>query len=120
MQHTSQTGLTPEGIQLFMAGLAGLPQEEVRKAKELFIRNELSRLKGAKTSYAAFGTVQGCFSIIPIFWPIMGAQKRIMNATLTTQAERIRNAIEVWREDLGDDARDLERQLDDLTRDFER
>lgn len=119
MNHTSQTGLTPEGIQLFMAGLAGLPQEEVRKAKELFIRNELSRLKGAKASYAAFGTAQGCFSIIPIFWPMISAQKRMMNATLTTQAERIRNAIEVWRDDLGDDARDLERQLDDLTSEFE-
>ncbi len=119
MNHTSQTGLTPEGIQLFMAGLAGLPQDEVRKAKELFIRNELARFKGAKASTSAFHSVQGCFSIIPIFWPIMRAQRRMLNATLTTQAERIRNAIDVWRDDLGDNARELERQLDDLTRDFE-
>jgi hypothetical protein len=114
MQHNAQSSLTPEGIQLFMAGLAGLPEDEVRKAKSLFIRNEIARLKGARSSAAAFGSVQGCFSIIPIFWPMIRAQKRILNATLTTQAERIRNAIDVWRDDLGMEARDLERQLDEL------
>lgn len=102
-----------------MAGLAGLPEEEVRKAKLLFLRNELSRFKGTKASHAAFGSAQGWFSIIPIFWPMIRAQKRIMSATLTTQAERIRNAIDVWRDDLGEDAVDIERQLDELTSDFE-
>ena len=114
MQYNSQSSLTPEGIQLFMAGLAGLPEEEVRKAKLLFIRNELSRFKGAQASYSAFGGMQGCFSIIPIFWPMIRAQKRIMTASLDTQAERIRNAIDVWRDDLGEEARRLERELDDL------
>jgi hypothetical protein len=115
MQHHSQSSLTPEGIQLFMAGLAGLPEDEVRKAKLLFIRNELSRFKASTASFSAFGTAQGCFSIVPIFWPMIRAQKRIMNASLTSHSERIRNAIEIWRDDLGMEVRDLERQLDELT-----
>jgi hypothetical protein len=34
-----------------------------------------------------------------------------MNATLTMQAEQIRNALSVWREDLGRDAAALEAEL---------
>jgi hypothetical protein len=39
-------------------------------------------------------------SIIPMFWPITGAQKRLVAAQLQLSRDRIRNAIEVWRGDL--------------------
>lgn len=108
------TGLTPEKLQLFITGLSGLAPDEVRKAKLLFIRNEISQLRAIKTSYAGFGVAQGCFAIIPIFWPILWAQRSGMNATLTMQAEQIRNALSVWREDLGPDAAPLEAELASL------
>ena len=107
----SQTGLTPEKLQLFIAGLSGLPADEVRKAKLLFIRNEISQLRALKTSMAGFGVAQGCFAIIPIFWPILWAQRSGMNAAVTMQTEQIRNALAVWRDDLGPDAAELEREL---------
>lgn len=115
IQH-QHSGLAPEALQIFMAGLAGMPPEETRKAKLLFIRNEISRLRALKTSMAGFGVAQGCFMLIPIFWPILWAQRSSMKAALTMHAEQIRNALSVWGEDLGADAVSLEAELSTLLR----
>lgn len=112
MLNNPQTGLTPEKLQLFIAGLSGLNAAEVRKAKILFIRNELSQLKALNETMAGFSVAQGCFAIIPVFWPILWAQRSAMNATLTLQKDQIRNALIVWRDDLGDDARQMQAELD--------
>lgn len=109
-----QSGLTSEKMQMFVAGLSGLNAEEVRKAKLLFIRNELSELKALKATLAGFGVAQGCFALIPFFWPVLWAQRSGMNAGLTLQKEQIRNALSVWRDDLGDEAARIEAELDEL------
>jgi len=92
--------LSSEKLQMFVAGLSGLAPEEVRKAKVLYLRNAISELEALQGSLRAFGFVQGCFAIIPIFWPILYAQRRIMNSQLKLAKDRIRNAIDVWRDDL--------------------
>jgi len=92
--------LSPEKLQLFVAGLSGLAPEEVRKAKVLYLRNAISEYRALQTSYQGFGQAQGCMSIIPVFWPILGAQKRMMSAQLQLAKDRICNAIDVWRGDL--------------------
>jgi hypothetical protein len=86
---------------LFVAGLSGLAPEEVRKAKVLYLRNAISEFRAMQASFQGFGQAQGCMSIIPVFWPIIGAQKRMMAAQLQLGKDRIRNAIDVWRGDLG-------------------
>jgi hypothetical protein len=92
--------LSPEKLQLFVAGLSGLAPEEVRKAKLLYLRNAISEFQATQATYRGFGQAQGCMSIIPIFWPVIGAQKRMMAAQLQLSKDRIRNAIDVWRGDL--------------------
>jgi len=92
--------LSPEKLQLFVAGLSGLAPEEVRKAKVLYLRNAISEYRAMIDSYQGFGQAQGCMSIIPFFWPILGAQKKMIGAQLRLAKERIRNAIDVWRGDL--------------------
>jgi hypothetical protein len=92
--------LSPEKLQMFVAGLSGLAPEEVRKAKVLFLRNAISELQAMQASFQGFGQAQGCLSVIPIFWPVIGAQKRIMAAQQQLAKDRIRNAIDVWRDDL--------------------
>ena len=92
--------LSPEKLQLFVAGLSGLAPEEVRKAKVLYLRNAISEFQATKASIQGFKQAQGCMSIIPVFWPILAAQKRIMAAQLQLAKDRITNAIHVWREDL--------------------
>jgi hypothetical protein len=91
---------SPEKLQLFVTGLSGLAPEEVRKAKLLYLRNAISEFEAMQASFEGFGQAQGCMSIIPLFWPIIGAQKRLMAAKLKLGKDRIRNAIEVWRGDL--------------------
>jgi hypothetical protein len=88
--------------------------DEVRKAKLLFIRNEISQLRAMKTSFEGFGVAQGCFAIIPFFWPMLWAQRSGMKATLTMHSEQIRNALSVWGDDLGSDAASLEAELSSL------
>jgi hypothetical protein len=100
MRPHSSEFLSPEKMQLFVAGLSGLAPDEVRKAKLLYIRNAIAEYRAMVDSYAGFGQMQGCMSIIPLFWPMIGLQKRIMSAQLQLAKERIRNAIDVWRGDL--------------------
>jgi hypothetical protein len=100
MQPQSSDFLSPEKLQLFVAGLSGLAPEEVRKAKVLYLRNAISEFQAMQASIAGFGQAQGCMSIIPIFWPVLGAQKKLMAAQLQLAKDRIRNAIDVWRGDL--------------------
>lgn len=102
MQQTPQSdSLSPERLQLFTATLAGLPQEEIRKAKVLYIRNAISEYRAMEETYRAAGCGQALFMIIPIFWPILYMQSRMMNAQRRLAAERIQNALLVWKDDLG-------------------
>lgn len=114
MRDNIKTGLTPEKLQLFIAGLSGLSGDEVRKAKLLFIRNEMSQLKALNTTMAGFGVAQGCFALIPVFWPILWMQRSGMNAALTLQKDQIRNALSVWKDDLGSEGPQLEAELENL------
>src|SRR5262249_28921303 len=88
MEQQPAESLSPEKLQLFVAGLSGLAPEEVRKAKLLYLRNAISEFQAMQASYQGFGQAQGCLSIIPVFWPIIGAQKRMMAAQLNLGKER--------------------------------
>jgi len=105
--HHRRDPLSPEKLQLFAAGLSGLPQDEIRKAKSLYIRNAISEYRAYAEGIKGFQGAQGCMSVIPIFWPIIGAQKKMMNAQLRLQRDRIQNAIDVWQEDLQGEEFDL-------------
>jgi hypothetical protein len=100
MIQQNQDFLSPEKLQLFLAGLSGLPREEIAKAKLLFIRNAVSEYRALAESCKGFRVVQLFFAIIPFFWPILYAQKKGMDAQLRLAKERICNAIAVWRDDL--------------------
>jgi hypothetical protein len=100
MQDSQPDSLSPEKMQLFLAGLRGLPAEEIRKAKSLYIRNAISEYDAMMESLAAFGCMQTVFAIIPFFWPVLYAQRRMMNAQQKLFEERIQNAMDVWKDDL--------------------
>jgi hypothetical protein len=100
MQQQPSDSLSAEKLQLFAAGLSGLAPEEIREAKLLYLRNTTSEFQAMQASLQGFGQAQGCMSVIPLFWPIIGAQKRMMAAGLQLGKDRIQNAIDVWRDDL--------------------
>jgi len=100
MQRHPSESLSPERLQWFIASLSGLAPEEVRKAKVLYLRNAISEFQAMQTSYDSFAKLQGCMAIIPLFWPILAVQKRMMAAQLQLSKDRIYNAMDVWRDDL--------------------
>ena len=63
MQQQPADFLSPEKLQLFVAGLSGLAPEEVRKAKLLYLRNAISEFQAMQASFQGFGQAQGCMSI---------------------------------------------------------
>jgi hypothetical protein len=99
--------LSPEQMQLFTARLVGLPPEEIRKAKVLYIRNAISDYRAQAAGFRTFRQAQGCFTLLPFFRPFLGVQKSWMDAQLQLSRERIHNAIEVWKEDLQGEQFDL-------------
>ena len=112
MQTSShQNFMAPQQLQSFVAGLAGLPPDEIRKAKSLYIRNAISEYRALQTQMRAFGALQILFAIIPFFWPILIVQRISMNSSLRLYEERIRNALAVWRDDLGGELAEFEQQL---------
>lgn len=98
-QHPADS-LSPEKLQLFIASLSGLAPAEVRKAKVLYLRNAISEYHAMKASVAAFGQAAGCMGIIPVFWGMRSAQNKMIAAQMQLMRDRIRNAIDVWRDDL--------------------
>lgn len=103
--------LSAPQLQLFVAGLAGLSADEVRKAKSLYLRNAISEFRAARAGLRGFQAAQGCFAIIPVFWPVLWAQRAGMASGMQLYEDRIRNALAVWRDDLGPEAGEIERLL---------
>ncbi len=79
----NQDFLAPQQLQTFVAGLSGLPPDEIRKAKSLYLRNAFSEYKAMQSQMKAFGGLQILFAIIPFFWPILWAQRVGMKSTMT-------------------------------------
>ena len=100
--HQSQQGLSAERLQLFSASLSGMSADEMRKAKLLFIKNEISELRAMISSQKSFRAAQGCFGILPFFRPVVNLQRTTILAAVTLQAEQISNALDVWGNDLGE------------------
>jgi hypothetical protein len=93
----SADSLSPEKMQLFIAGLSGLAPEEVRKAKVLYIRNAVAEFDAIQMSLKG---PQGCIALIPFFWPMLMIQKRAITIQIQLKKTLIHNAIDVWRDDL--------------------
>lgn len=89
--------LSPEQLQLFVAGLSGMPPEEVRKAKVLYLRNAISEYRAAQANAAA---LQGQFMGGCLGFGRRSMFTRALETNLKLQEDRIRNAMDVWRDDL--------------------
>lgn len=92
--------LSPERLAAFTVGLAGLPPAEIRKAKLLYIRNALAEYQALLSQVNALKQSRGgC--LLGLF---MGRMVRLQDQAVATavglKKQRIKNAIEVWRDDL--------------------
>jgi hypothetical protein len=104
--------LDSSALTTFAASLATLPKDEMRKAKSLFIRNAIADYRMTIKSSKGFLIVMGIMSIIPVFLVVFIPAYLGYRAAKENGKQKIRNALEVWKDDLGEDyllsARELE------------
>jgi hypothetical protein len=101
-------------LQGFIASIANLASDEARKAKLLYVRNEIAGYEAELEHSKHFGLLQLAFAVIPFFWPVLYVQRRAMITDARMKLRRIQNALEVWRTELGDDGLALEGELERL------
>jgi hypothetical protein len=108
---SSIDGLSPENLADFNVRMAGLPPEEIQKAKRLHLLNAIGDFELMQSNlalafmglfFAAFPCVGWIFLLI--LWSGM------INGRKAAQ-QRISNALEVWRDDLGEEYFDLRDRL---------
>lgn len=106
--------LSPEKMQLFLASLSGLQPEEIQKAKSLYLRNGISEYQALCSSQSSMGCLFAGFCLIPLFWPFIYSFVRTNRAARQLARDRILNALEVWKNDLGDEIYQIDKQVRDL------
>lgn len=87
-------------LQNFMTGLAGMPPEEIKKAKILYLRNAILEYETFRTITNQTKWLMLIFAIIPIFWPFLYFAYRGYNIDIRMKKQLILNAIDVWKNEL--------------------
>jgi len=92
--------LGPEALVMFARGLAGLPPEEVRQLKRLYVKNTVTDLR-AEIGHREAGFRAGCIHwLIPLFWPFAWAERSSISVAKRRGRELVANLREAWSEDL--------------------
>ena len=107
MAGNTMVSFDPAVLSAFAASLVNLPREEIGKAKRLYILNAIADLKATRASGKAMLITFGVMSIIPIFLIVFIPALISYRSMVTAQQQKIVNAIEVWKKDLGPDAAEL-------------
>jgi hypothetical protein len=100
----------PAALAAFAGTLANLPTEEIRKAKKLYILNAIAEFQAQRRTGKAMIVTMGIMSIIPIFLIVFIPALIGYRSAIKAARQKILNAVEVWREDLGRDYEDLRSQ----------
>lgn len=108
----AQLSLDPSALTAFVASLSALPADEIRKAKSLFIRNAIADYRMSLKSFGVMVVIMGVLSIIPIFLIVSIPTFFSYRALKENGRQKILNALEVWRSDLGSDYEELMSALD--------
>lgn len=99
--------LDPAAISAFAATLSSLPKEEIQKAKKLFILNAIADFHAQRTSAKTMVIVMGCLSIIPVFLVVFIPAYIGYKSGISAARQKILNAMEVWKDDLGNDYQEM-------------
>ena len=86
--------LSQNSMNAFLVGLAGLPKDELKKAKLLFIRNAIIEYNNQKKQLKNF-----------LYIPVLGWLYLLLNIPFIStefenQKNKILNEIDIWKEDL--------------------
>jgi hypothetical protein len=90
-------------LSAFAATLTNLPKEEIQKAKRLYVLNAMADFEAQRKSSRTMIIVMGVMCIIPIFLIVFIPALIAYRAAITAMRQKILNAIDVWKDDLGSD-----------------
>ncbi len=110
MTNTAMMAFDPAALAAFAGGLASLSRDEIQKAKRLYILNAIAEFQSQRGTGRAMVVTMGIMSIIPIFLIVFIPALFGYRNGIKAARQKILNAIEVWRDDLGMDYEDLRRQ----------
>jgi len=95
--------LDAAALAAFAATLAALPRDEIQKAKKLYILNAIADFDAQCTSGKAMLITMGILCIIPVFLVVFIPGLIAYRSGVKAGRQKILNAIEVWKDDLGSD-----------------
>jgi len=105
------TTLDPAALSAFAATLTNLPKGEIAKAKKLYILNAIADFEAQRTAGRAMIITMGVLSIIPIFLIVFIPALIGYRSGITAGKQKILNAVEVWKEDLGADYAEVRNRI---------
>jgi hypothetical protein len=114
MTTSPQIALEPATLLTFASSLAALPADEIRKAKSLYLRNAIADYRMQMKTARGFLIVMGVMSLIPVFLVVFIPAFLGFRAARENGKQKILNALEVWKDDLGADYSALSAELDRL------
>ena len=121
------SNMNPGNLSAFAASLNNLTREEISQAKVLYIKNAITSYKSSCQNiplgllwmsfislYMFFGsiTVFPLFALLPLLFLFIAFSNS--KNFLRTMKQQIANAIEIWKEDLGDDYLKLKGKLEKI------
>ncbi|MBI1347399.1 hypothetical protein GC163_14060 [bacterium] len=98
-------------LMAFTANLAALSPDEIRKAKRLYIANAIAEYEALKIQQDGTWLLRVLCAIIPVGWPVLISETTRMKAERHSQRQKILNALEIWRDDLGESYDELLKQV---------
>ena len=110
---TESKHLDASAISAFAATLSSLPRDEIQKAKKLFILNAIEDFKAERTGAKTMVIVMGILCIIPIFLVVFIPALIGYRSGMKAGRQKILNAMEVWKDDLGGEYHEILAKLGD-------
>ena len=89
-----------QSLPLFLAGLSGMAEEEIKSAKGLWLRNAICEYTAAQTKARSQLWGFSLLWIVPWCWPMIYSARQNTKADLLARRQSIDNALQAWRKDL--------------------
>ena len=112
MSDETKATMDPAALAAFAATLGNLPKDEIQKAKKLYILNAIADFQAQRASGKALVIVMGVMSIVPIFLIVFIPVLIGYRSGIKAGRQKILNAIDVWRDDLGGDYAEIRSRVE--------
>jgi hypothetical protein len=99
--------LDSASLSAFAATLTNLPRDEIQKAKRLYVLNALTDFEAQRKISRTMLIVMGIMCVIPIFLIVFIPALKAYRGAIAAMRQKILNAIDVWKDDLGADYEEL-------------